>query len=292
MGNNKVWYITGANRGLALTLIQKLLHAGECVTAVSGDSEALAATISCADPCRFMALQTDMNDTAAVCASVAQTITRFGRIDVVVNNAGEYLTGTLEELAMEEVMANFEANVFGTMRIIQAVLPCLRKQRSGHIFTISSEAGFTNQPGTSVYTAAQFALEGLSESLAQDTRQFGIHVTHVIPGTFSTPLLEEEQWQTPENPITEYTAVRRRERTLLRSKPVATGDVCRAAAVIMEAAAAAQPPLHLFLGADAYQQAFEKIATLQKDLYQWRQPAIATTAAERLTEGWLSVANG
>lgn len=275
MSNNKVWYITGASKGLGLVLVKQLLAAGNKVAATSRNITALQSEAGDAGD-RFLPLAVDLQSEESIQQSIQQTIAHFGRVDVIVNNAGYGLCGALEELSFEEIKQNFDVNLFGTIHVIKAALPYLRKQQSGHIINISSIAGFTGSLGSTVYASTKFAIGGLSESLALELRQFGIHVTIVSPGAFRTNFLANDSLAVPANVINEYSDVRERIALLQSRNGMQEGDPEKGVATILAAAAAEHPPLHLFLGADAYQRATAKIAEVQTDLYNWKELATIT----------------
>ena len=176
MDNNKVWLITGASKGLGLALVKKLLALGYCVAATSRNIKKLSEAVGNKDS-NFLPLEVDLLNELSVTEAISVTIKKFGKIDVVVNNAGYGLIGTLEELSDEEARKNFDVNVFGSLNVIRKVMPHLRKQKSGTIFNISSIGGFTgNFPGFGIYCATKFAVVGFTESLAAEVKPFGISV--------------------------------------------------------------------------------------------------------------------
>ncbi|RFM27438.1 oxidoreductase [Deminuibacter soli] len=279
MSNNKVWYITGASKGFGLELVQQLLAAGNRVAATSRDVETLKSSVT-ANTAQFLPLAVNLSSAESIGQSIQQTVAHFGRIDVVVNNAGYGLLGTPEELHMDEIRRNFEVNVFGTIQVVKAALPYLRTQGSGHILNFSSIAGFQAASATAVYSATKFAVEGFSESLAQDVKEFGIHVTIVAPGAFRTNFLAGDSLAVPQNSNSDYKLVRERIQLFQKNDGLQNGDPHKGVAAILKAAAAAQPPLRLFLGADAYQRAGAKIAAVQTDMYTWKAVATATAVEQ------------
>jgi NAD(P)-dependent dehydrogenase (short-subunit alcohol dehydrogenase family) len=278
MQNQKVWLVTGASKGLGLSLVKQLLASDYKVAATSRSAESLKQAVGSTSD-NFLPLAVSLTDEASVAEAISATITKFGRIDVVVNNAGYGLTGSLEELSDEETRANFDINVFGSLNVIRQVLPYLREQQSGHIFNISSIGGFTGLfPGFGIYCATKFAVQGFTESLAAEVKAFGIHATIVSPGYFRTNFLEPDSLSVAKNPIQAYQAVRDIEALHQNSiNGNQQGDPEKGAAVIINAAEAAQPPLHLFLGQDAYDLAFQKIDRVKQDLDNWRELATATS---------------
>ncbi|SER19709.1 oxidoreductase [Pedobacter rhizosphaerae] len=274
MENQKVWFVTGASKGLGLTLVKKLLSIGNGVAASSRSLTDLQKAVG--DHPNFLPLSVNLTDENSVETAVRETISRFGQIDVVVNNAGYGMLGALEELSDKEARENFDVNVFGSLNIIRKVLPQLRKQQSGHIFNISSIGGFSgNFPGFGIYCATKFAVSGFTESLAAEVKSFGIKATVVEPGYFRTDFLSSGSLAVPHSVIEEYKEVREsqdaHQNHINNEQP---GDPEKAVDVIIAAAASENPPLHLLLGADAYQLAKDKIAAIQQDLADWE--ALAT----------------
>jgi len=273
----KVWYITGASKGLGLSLVKQLLSAGHKVAATSRSLADLENAVG-TDNANFLPLAVDLKDEASVNSSVNATVSAFGQIDVVVNNAGYGLIGSLEELSDKESRDNFEINVFGMLNVIRNVMPQLRKQRSGHIINISSIGGFSGAfPGFGIYCATKFAVVGLSESLSAEAKTFGIKVTVVQPGYFRTNFLSAGSIAVPANQIDDYAEVREsqqaHEASIDGNQP---GDPEKAVAAMIEVANAENPPLHLFLGKDAYQMADLKILSVQNDMDKWEGLATAT----------------
>lgn len=265
METQKIWLVTGASKGLGLSLVQKLLSEGYKVAATSRKLNDL--NTETAD---FLPLQVDLLNEQSIADAVAATISKFGKVDVLVNNAGYGQIGTLEELSDAEARANFDVNVFGSLNVIRAVMPHLRTQRSGAIFNISSVGGFTgNFPGWGVYCATKFAMAGFTESLSAEAKEFGISATIVYPGYFRTNFLKEGSLTLPKNPIAEYTGARELEAAHVNNiDNNQAGDPEKAAAVLIKIAAQQERPLHLFLGQDANDMAKVKIAAVENDLVE------------------------
>lgn len=280
MNNNKVWFVTGASKGLGLSLVKQLLAQGFNVAATSRNKEELnnAAGVS---P-QLLALSVDLTTGASVRAAIEQTVAHFGRIDVVVNNAGYGLIGSLEELSDEEARDNFNVNVFGTLHVIREAMPYLRKQQSGHIFNIASIGGFFgNFPGWGIYCATKFAVVGLTESLSAEVKAFGVKVTAVQPGYFRTNFLAAGSIAAPKHQIDEYKAVRESQDIHQQSlNGNQAGDPEKAVAAMISIAGEENPPLHLFLGKDAYEMAYDKIGALQTELEKWKQVTVSTSFEE------------
>jgi len=282
--NPQVWFITGASKGFGLEMVKQLLQRGHQVAATSRDVAELrrAANTDSAD---FLPLAVDLTTESSVGAAIAATLAQFGRLDVVVNNAGYGQLGSLEELTNDEARANFDVNVFGTLNVIRQALPQLRRQWAGHILNFSSIGGIMGTfPGWGIYCATKFAVEGLSESLSAEVAPFGIKVTIVEPGYFRTDFLSADSLRLPESKLDEYTAVRESEAAHTQQiKGNQPGDPQKAVAVVIEVATAENPPLHLLLGQDAYDMAGLKIKAMQADMAQWKDLTISTGFAEPAT---------
>lgn len=275
MENQKVWFVTGASKGLGLSLIKKLLSQGFQVAATSRHLADLKDAAGKHN--NFLPLEVDLRDEVSVWQALGTTVEKFGQIDVVVNNAGFGLLGGLEELSDQESRSNFDINVFGMLNVIRNVLPQLRKQKSGHIFNVASIGGFTGSfPGFGIYCATKFAVHGLSESLAAEVEPFGIKVTIISPGYFRTNFLDSSL-VTPSKPIIAYETVRAsqsmHQEQFNGNQP---GDPEKAADVFIETAGLDQPPLHLFLGQDAYDMVDQKISSIEKEMEVVKYLALST----------------
>jgi len=272
--NKKVWFITGASKGLGLSLVKKLLDEGYLVAATSRNSASLVHAVG--SHSNFLPLQVNLANEQSIITAINSTVTAFGRIDVVVNNAGYGIGGAIEELSSKEIYQSFDVNVFATLLVIKSVMSQLRIQKSGHIINISSIAGFAAATGWAVYAATKFAVVGLSEVLAEDVKEFGIHVTVVEPGAFRTNFLSADSLITAENPIAEYKGVRASHAKYSNMDGTQLGDPEKAAAVFIDLAENPNPPVRLFLGSDAHNRATDKVALLQKDLQDWKAVTIST----------------
>jgi NAD(P)-dependent dehydrogenase (short-subunit alcohol dehydrogenase family) len=277
MDKKKVWYVTGASKGLGLLLVKRLLQEGYKVAATSRKLDALVKEAGQPGD-HFLPMEVDLGKESSVQQSIEKTVAAFGRIDVVVNNAGFGQFGTLEELSDKEVRGNFEINVFALLNVVRSVLPHLRSNASGHIFNISSIAGYTGAfPGWGIYCATKFAVNGLSESLAEEVKPFGIHVTIVQPGYFRTNFLSAGSIGLPENPIAVYENARASQ--ALHQHDLdgnQQGDPEKAILALIKVAAEPNPPVHLFLGQDAYDMAYAKMGAVTKDLEAWKQVTVST----------------
>jgi len=280
MTTKKIWFVTGASKGLGLTLVRQLLAAGYAVAATSRNLAELTRAVSTATA-SFLPLHMDLSDEASVQQAIEATISTLGGLDVVVNNAGYGQLGGLEELTAQEVRQNFEVNVFGLLNVLRYATPHLRQQQAGRVFNISSVGGYAgNFPGWGVYCGTKFAVAGLTESYAAEMKDFGVHATVVYPGYFRTDFLTSGSLGTPAQPIAAYQAIRdsqaAHEQQINGNQP---GDPVKAAEVLIQVSEAENPPVHLFLGEDAYQMAAQKIAAVQHELQQWQAVATATNFA-------------
>ena len=277
MQSEKVFFITGASKGFGLELTRQLLAAGHLVAATSRSLAGLRDAVA-TDSAAFLPLEVDLTDGSNVGKAVDRAIATFGRLDVVINNAGYGQLGGIEELTDSETRKNYAVNVFGTQNVIRAVLPHLRAQGSGHIINISSIAGLTGAfPGWGVYCGTKFAVEGLSESLAAEVAPFGIRVSVVAPGYFRTEFLNDSSLNLPQNPIPAYTTIRESEAAhtdqIQGNQP---GDPVKAAAAIIRIAGKDNAPLHLLLGPDAYAMAEKKMADLKREMEAWKELSLST----------------
>lgn len=268
MNTSKVWFITGASRGFGRLWAEAALERGDRVAATARDVSVLQPLVD-----RFGAailpLRLDVTDRAGVFQTTARAVERFGRLDVVVNNAGYGYFGMVEELTEVEVRAVLETNFFGTLWVTQAVLPVLRRQGSGRLMQITSEGGVRAYPGIGAYHASKWAVEGLSESLAQEVSAFGIHVINVEPGPYATEVAGARSLRTAV-PLPAYDQVRR-----ANDGPWVLGDPEATSAAILAIADAAEPPRRIVLGHTLGE--IEEIYT--ERLRTWREWAPVTEAA-------------
>ncbi|HEY4109142.1 SDR family oxidoreductase [Puia sp.] len=276
----KVWFITGASKGLGLALVKRLLAEDQLVAATSRVLETLEEALPDAPADQFLPLEVNLSDEASVASSLLTTYEVFGRIDVVVNNAGHGIGGAIEELPLEEIRANFEGNIFVPILVIQKVMPYLRRQRSGHIINISSIAGFAGVVGWSAYAVAKNAVIGLSEVLAREVRPLGIHVTAVAPGAFRTQFLTSESLVFGGATREDYEDVHPSHTKYLSIDGKQIGDPVKAAAAVIAVADSPEPPTLLFLGSDAYNRATAKMRHLDRlisDAFDPRDCRVPTT---------------
>ena len=276
MNTKKVWFITGASKGLGLTLVKKLLSNGYNVAATSRSLSELSDNVGRHE--NFLPLEVDLVNEQDVARAISETISTYGTIDVVVNNAGYAQVGTLEELSDAEARMSFDVNVFGTLNVIRQVMPHLRKNKSGHIFNISSIAGFLGTfPGWGIYTSTKFAVVGMTEALSAEIKSLGVTATIVYPGYFKTNFLLKGSLRITVNKIDDYKEAREMERAhkedIHGNQP---GDPEKAAAALIQVAASENPPLHLFLGSDSIGMAKAKLETIQHALNETEAIGLST----------------
>jgi NAD(P)-dependent dehydrogenase (short-subunit alcohol dehydrogenase family) len=267
MDTKKVWFVTGASKGLGLALTKKLLDEGYQVAATSRTANGFANEPGTKSG-NFLPLTMDVVNEQSVARAINDTITAFGRIDVVVNNAGYGQLGTLEELNDNEARENFDANVFGVLNVIRQIMPHFRAAKAGHIINISSIAGFLGAfPGWGIYNATKFAVAGMTEALSAETASLGVKTTIVYPGYFKTNFLLQGSLRLAQNPIADYKEARSLEEIhanqVVGNQP---GDPEKAAAAFIKLAGQEQPPLHFFMGSDALGMAKNKLELLQKEI--------------------------
>jgi NAD(P)-dependent dehydrogenase (short-subunit alcohol dehydrogenase family) len=271
MTSTKVWFITGASRGFGRVWAEAALGRGDRVVATARDLSALNALVA-AYGAAVLPLSLDVTDRDAVFTAVDQGHRHFGRLDVILSNAGYGYMGAIEELEPEQAKANFETNVFGTLSLIQAALPILRAQASGHIITVSSIGGIIGFPTGGTYTATKFAIEAMSEALAGEVAAFGIKVTILEPGHFTTGFRSAMQ-SAPA--IDAYNPIRQAVRSSF--KPEDFGDPAATSAAIFEAVDANEPPLRLVLGTGTIPK-FKSV--YESRLSNWDRWEAASNAAQ------------
>jgi len=258
MTHNKVWFVTGAGRGMGVDIAKAALAAGHAVVATGRSTDAVARALGTAND--LLVLQLDVTRPADAKAAVTAARERFGRVDVLVNNAGNFYAGFFEEIAPEDFRAQIETNLFGPVNVTRAMLPVLRAQRSGLIVTISSTGGITGQAFVSAYSAAKFGVEGWMESLAQEIAPFGIRTMLVEPGFFRTELLTDQSTVWPEASIDDY-AEKTRETVVgwKKMNGLQGGDPAKLAKALVQLASQAEPPRRWPAGVDAV-ETFEQKA--------------------------------
>ena len=260
MSNKNVWFVTGAGRGMGVDIVKAALDAGHCVVATGRNPDAVAEAVGAGKSDDLLILRLDVTKPDDAKAAVAAATARFGRIDVLVNNAGNFYAGFFEELSPDDFRAQIETNFFGPVNVTRAVLPTMRGQRVGLIVTISSTGGITGQAFVSAYSAAKFGVEGWMESLAPEVAPFGIRTMLVEPGFFRTELLTDDSTKWPEPSIDDYAEnTRQTVSAWKKMNGRQGGDPAKLAKALVQLAAQPEPPLRWPAGADAV-ETFEKKA--------------------------------
>ncbi|WP_327667268.1 oxidoreductase [Streptomyces sp. NBC_00485] len=271
---NKVWLITGASSGFGRAITEAALAAGDVVVGAARRVEALDELVA-AHADQLEALPLDVTDTAAAEAAVQDVVARYGRIDVLVNNAGRTHVGAFEETTDTELRELFDLHVFGPATLTRAVLPHMRERRSGAIVQMSSMGGQMSFAGFSAYSGTKFALEGLSEGLADEVREFGIKVLVVEPGGFRTSLFDTGRAGVSADSGL-YESVSRTRGFVSGGDGTQPGDPAKAAALILAALDAEETPLHLPLGEDAVDAVLGKLGQVRSEIAAWEKRTRAT----------------
>jgi len=266
-----VWFITGATRGIGAAIAKEVLAAGDKVVATGRDIEKMRQTLHASQD-QLLALTLDVTDIGQVERAVEAAKKQFGKIDVLVNNAGYGELGVFEAHTPEAATRQFDTNVLGLFNVTRAVLPSMRAQRHGRIFNISSVAGIKGGPGATLYAASKFAVEGFSEALSTEVGQFGIKVTLIEPGFFRTDFLDGSSMRPAEKQIPDYaqtvTALNERYETNNHRQ---IGDPQKLAQVLMALVQHPEPPMRLPVGTDASKILFDKIESLRSEFDAWKE---------------------
>jgi NAD(P)-dependent dehydrogenase (short-subunit alcohol dehydrogenase family) len=265
MTTNRTWFITGAGRGMGVDFAEAALGAGHNVLATGRNPDAVREALGPAD--ELLAVKLDVTSREDAEAAVKAAVDRFGGIDVLVNNAANFYAGYFEELTPEQMERQLATSLVGTMNVTRAVLPVMRKQRSGQVVTISSTAGFAGFEYGTAYAASKFGVEGWMASLAPEVEPFGIHTTIVNPGFFRTELLTTESTNYAEPSIEDYAERNAAQREFWESQNgQQTGDPAKLARALLTIADEEQPPRRFIAGADAIAQAEQQVAQFQEEI--------------------------
>jgi NAD(P)-dependent dehydrogenase (short-subunit alcohol dehydrogenase family) len=270
-----VWFVTGASRGFGLEIARAALERGDSVVAAARNPQTVERALGKLE--ELLAVELDVTNERQAQSAVSAALTRFGQIDVLVNNAGRGLVGAIEETSAEEVRSLFAVNVEGLLTVTRAVLPSMRKRRSGRILNLSSVGGFASWPGWGVYCATKFAIEGLSEAMDAELFPLGIRVTIIEPGPFRTDFLDASSLGRVARVIDDYSgtsgAARQWADSSHQGQP---GDPVKGAAAIVAVGVSEEPPLRLQLGSDSVAAVETKLAQVAAELATWRMLAEST----------------
>lgn len=269
-----MWFITGASKGLGLALTKLVLSQGNKVIATSRNIDDLKKSIT-GDHDNFLPLRIDITSDQDVKNAIGQGIEKFGRIDVVVNNAGYSLVGSIEEMTDEEFRQTMDVNLFAAVNVIRNVMPYLREQQSGHIINISSNAGYVGFANATSYNAAKFAIVGISEALEQEVSAFGIKVTLVAPGQFRTNFMDAGSMQYAKNRIAVY-GLDEAEKKWSAYSGKQIGDPDKLVKILTEITALEKPPTRLLLGTDTYQLIKEHREKEMLEFETWKHLTLST----------------
>jgi len=268
--SKKVWMITGAGRGMGLDITKAVLAAGDLVVATGRNIEKVKQRIGESE--NVLVVKLDVTSSIDAESAVQLALDRFGRIDILVNNAANFKAGFFEELTQDEIMQQLQTSLIGPMLVTRAVLPIMRKQRSGHIISISSTAGLAGFEFCSAYSASKFGLEGWMQALQTEIIPFGINTTTVNPGFFRTELLTEESTDYASHEITDYTERRIQQMQFWKgANGQQSGDPTKLANALLTIAGEKNPPQRFLAGADAIGLAEQVIEKLQKQTNSYRE---------------------
>jgi NAD(P)-dependent dehydrogenase (short-subunit alcohol dehydrogenase family) len=275
MANSKVWLVTGASRGIGLEIVKAALENGDKVVAtVRKEVEAFEKSFN--NP-NLKAIILDVTNEQQAQSVAKETIEIFGKIDVLVNNAGYGLLSAVEEASDEEIKQNYEVNIFGLLKVTRAVLPYMRAVKSGHIINISSVGGLTGIVGWGLYGSTKFAIEGITEAMAKELAPLGIYATTVAPGFFRTEFLDQSSLTRTKNVIEDYYetvgSMRDFATQVNKKQP---GDPKKLAKAFIKLVYTTNPPVHLPLGTDTLQMFGEKMNQMNKEIEEWKEVITGT----------------
>jgi NAD(P)-dependent dehydrogenase (short-subunit alcohol dehydrogenase family) len=273
----KTWFITGASRGLGALIAEQALERGDSVAATARDLAAIVSRLG--DSPKLLPVALDVTDEAQARAAAQAAVARFGRIDILLNNAGFGLLDAVEEATAQEIERIYATNVFGLLAVTRAVLPHMRRQRSGHVLNISSIGGYAASAGWGVYGSTKFAVEGLTDALALELEPLGIHATVIEPGFFRTDFLDTRSLSVSPSQIADYAetagAMRNFASAANHAQP---GDPAKLARALMTVVDAADPPLRMPFGRNAVRRVETKNAFVAQELARWRDLTVSTDA--------------
>ena len=273
---SKVWFITGSAGGIGAGIVRAALTAGDLVAATDLDPERLQ-QVYAASAAHVLTAQLDIRDAAQAEAAVDAALARFGRIDVLVNNAGYGQFGPFEEIEPEAIERQFATNVFGTFNVTRAVLPVMRRQRAGLVINMSSNGGFKGVRGASMYSSTKFAIEGFSEALAQEIADFGLKLTIVEPGAFRTDFLDDRSLKRGTHDLDDYADFRAKANAVFEARNHdQVGDPDKLGRALVQLANETNPPLRFVAGADALKVVDDKLEYVAREVARWRELSRST----------------
>jgi NAD(P)-dependent dehydrogenase (short-subunit alcohol dehydrogenase family) len=269
----KTWFVTGGSRGLGLAIVQAVLAHGDNAVSTSRSVSTLGEKAHS----NLLSVALDVTKPETIIPAVDQALARFGRIDVLVNNAGFGLLGAVEETNVTEIERVYATNVFGLLNVARAVLPVMRAQRAGHVFNISSVGGFAGTPGWGIYNSTKFAVEGMSEALAVELAPLGVRVTIVEPGYFRTDFLDSSSVLKTANRIADYDkAVGPMRESAQARNHAQPGDPAKLAAALIQVSDSEYPPLRLPMGTDCVARIEQKLESVAREINHWRALSVST----------------
>ncbi|MFJ6322221.1 MULTISPECIES: oxidoreductase [unclassified Rhizobium] len=280
----KTWFITGVSSGLGQAIAEAALAAGDRVVGTLRNEKHLSA-FAALSAGRSFAVVLDVTDYSDVQPSIDRIEREVGPIDVLVNNAGYGHEGTFEESTLEDLRRQFEVNVFGAVAVTKAVLPKMRKRRSGHVINVTSMGGLITMPSLSFYHGSKFALEGLSEALGKEVKDFGIHVTAVEPGSFRTDWAGRSMSRAPRG-IEDYDTLMnpiRERRIAMSGKQL--GNPRKLGEAVVKLVNSENPPAHLLLGSDAIKLVEQKLENLREEYAAWKDVTLSTDFTDERAAG-------
>ena len=284
MSDKRVWFITGAGRGMGVDFARAALAAGHAVVATGRDRDRVSKAVGPSND--LLTVKLDITSRADAEAAVGAAIARFGRIDVLVNNAASFYAGYFEELSPEQMDRQLTTSLIGPMNVTRAVLPVMRKARCGQIISISSSAGLAGFEFGSAYAASKFGLEGFMESLAPEVAPFGISTTIVNPGFFRTELLTEQSTNFAEASIPDYDERRTKQLEVWKSQNGKQGgDPAKLARALITLTEQKSPPLRFIAGTDSIDSTEKKVATLQQQIATFRDLSTSLAFDEAAAPG-------
>jgi NAD(P)-dependent dehydrogenase (short-subunit alcohol dehydrogenase family) len=275
----RVWFITGASTGFGKLLAEKLLRDGDKVVATARKPEQIA-TLAANHPKSCLVQKLDVTAQADVDAAVVATLEKFGRIDVLVNNAGYGIVGSVEETSPEEFMPVFETNVFGLIRVTRAWLPQFRKQRAGNILNVSSVSGLIGSPGWGYYNASKFAVNGFSEALAAEMAPLGVAVTVIEPGPFRTDFLGRSHVEAKARIADYEPTVGKTRQYAMDMEGKQPGDPAKVVEAMIAVVHSPEPPKHLLLGKIGFNRMNQRAEQWKQDLAAWQETSLGADFAE------------